>query len=127
MTEAFTNHAVAWILGLFFGALTFLVNKVVNSVMKTQKMKRQQIIDETTEQDNIKKGLLSLLRFRINRMCYSIKVKGFMTSDERFDMNDMYEAYTILGGNGKTKIMVDYILSHYDIKDDHIIPGFEEI
>lgn len=125
MVEIFANHATAWILGLFFGTLTFLVNKVVNSIMKTQKMKRQQIIDETTEQDNIKKGLLSLLRFRINRICYAIKVKGFMTSGERFDMTDMYEAYIILGGNGKTKITVDYILSHYDIKDDHMPVNFE--
>ena len=125
MIDIFTNHATAWILGLFFGALTFLVNKVVNSIIKTQKMKRQQMIDETTEQDNIKKGLLSLLRFRINRMCYSIKVKGFMTSDERFDINDMYSAYITLGGNGKTKIMIDYILSHYDIKDDDIPLSFE--
>lgn len=125
MIDVFTNHATAWILGLFFGALTFLVNKVVNSIIKTQKMKRQQMIDETTEQDNIKKGLLSLLRFRINRMCYSIKVKGFMTSDERFDITDMYSAYITLGGNGKTKIMIDYILSHYDIKDDDIPLSFE--
>ena len=73
---------------------------------------------ESEEQSNIKNGLLALLRYRINRLCNAIKRRGSMTSQEAFDLKDIYSAYTILGGNGQTKILVEYIFEKYEIDDE---------
>ena len=113
----FTEHATTWILGLFFSALTYLINKLVHSIIKTQEKKREQIEDESEEQKNIKLGVLALLRFRINRICSIIKEKECMTSDERYDLSDMFHVYETLGRNGKTKMEYEYIMKKYEVKD----------
>lgn len=115
--QIFLDHAQTWLLGLFFGAMTFLVNKAVKSIIETQHKKRELMSQESEEQSNIKNGLLALLRYRINRLCNAIKRRGSMTSQEAFDLKDIYSAYTILGGNGQTKILVEYIFEKYEIDD----------
>lgn len=116
--QIFLDHAQTWLLGLFFGAMTFLVNKAVKSIIETQHKKRELMSQESEEQSNIKNGLLALLRYRINRLCNAIKRRGSMTSQEAFDLKDIYSAYTILGGNGQTKILVEYIFEKYEIDDE---------
>ena len=113
----FIDHAQTWLLGLFFGAMTYLVNKAVKAVIETQHKKRELMTKESEEQANIKNGLLALLRFRINRLCHSIKKRGAMTSQEAFDLKDIFSAYSILGGNGQTKVLVDYIFDKFEIND----------
>lgn len=116
--QIFLDHAQTWLLGLFFGAMTFLVNKAVKAIIETQHKKRELLTQESEEQSNIKNGLLALLRYRINRLCNAIKRRGSMTSQEAFDLKDIYSAYTILGGNGQTKILVEYIFEKYEIDDE---------
>lgn len=112
------EQAQTWLLGLFFGAMTFLVNKAVKAIIETQHKKRELMSKESEEQSNIKNGLIALLRYRINRLCNTIKRKGSMTSQEAFDLKDIYNAYEILGGNGQTKILVEYIFDKFEINDD---------
>lgn len=116
--QIFLVHAQTWLLGLFFGAMTFLVNKAVKAIIETQHKKRELMTQESEEQANIKNGLIALLRYRINRLCNTIKGRGSMTSQEAFDLKDIYSAYEILGGNGQTKILVDYIFEKYEIDDN---------
>lgn len=116
--QIFLDHAQTWLLGLFFGAMTFLVNKAVKAIIETQHKKRELMTQESEEQANIKNGLIALLRYRINRLCNTIKGRGSMTSQEAFDLKDIYSAYEILGGNGQTKILVDYIFEKYEIDDN---------
>lgn len=115
--QIFLGHAQTWLLGLFFGAMTYLVNKAVKAIIETQHKKREVMSKESEEQADIKKGLIALLRYRINRLCNTIKRRGSMTSQEAFDLKDIYSAYTILGGNGQTKILVEYIFEKYEIDD----------
>lgn len=115
--QIFLDHAQTWLLGLFFGAMTFLVNKAVKAIIETQHKKRELMTKESEEQANIKNGLIALLRYRINRLCNTIKRRGAMTSQEAFDLKDIYSAYEILGGNGQTKILVEYIFEKYEIDD----------
>lgn len=116
--QIFLDHAQTWLLGLFFGAMTFLVNKAVKAIIETQHKKRELMTKESKEQSNIKNGLIALLRYRINRLCNTIKRRGSMTSQEAFDLKDIYSAYEILGGNGQTKILVEYIFDKFEINDD---------
>lgn len=118
LKEVFADHAITWIVGLFFSAMTYLVNNAVKSIIKTQKLKQSAIKAESLEQDQIKEGLLALLRFRIGRLCDSAKQRGSITADERYDLSYMFHTYESLGGNGKTKMMVDFLLEKYDIDLD---------
>lgn len=117
LKEVFTDHAVTWIVGLFFSAMTYLVNNAVRAIVHTQKLKQEAIQAESMEQSEIKNGLIALLRFRVNRLCDSIKRNGYMTTDERYDLVDIFKAYQKLGGNGKTKMLVEYTLEKYQIAD----------
>ena len=116
LTDVFADHAITWIVGLFFSAMTYLVNNAVRSIIKTQKLKQSAIQAESTEQDQIKEGLVTLLRFRIGRIYDAVKTRGSITADERYDLSYMFHTYEALGGNGKTKMMVDYLLEKYDIQ-----------
>ena len=112
----FADHAITWIIGLFFSAMTYLVNNAVKSIIKTQKLKQSAIKAESLEQDQIKEGLVTLLRFRIGRIYDAVKNRGSITTDERYDLSYMFHTYEALGGNGKTKMMVDFLLEKYDIQ-----------
>ena len=116
--QIFLDHAQTWLLGLFFGAMTFLVNKAVKAIIETQHKKRELMMKDSEEQANIKNGVIALLRYRINRLCNTIKKRGGMTSQEAFDLKDIYNAYATLGGNGQTKILVEYIFEKYEIDDE---------
>lgn len=116
----FVDHAMTWVIGLFFTCITFLLNKLVNALVHTQEKRRETIQAESAEQEKMKIGLLALLRFRINRLCSHIKKQGYMTSDERYDLVDIFSAYESLGGNGKTKMVYDYIMEKYDINDPEV-------
>lgn len=114
----FTDHAITWLVGLFFTAMTFLVNTAVKSIVKTQHLKQEAIQAESLEQEKIKEGLVTLLRFRIGKLCETVKDRGSITADERYDLSYMFHTYEALGGNGKTKMMVDFLLEKYDIQLD---------
>src|SRR5574344_1190001 len=96
LKDIFADHAITWIVGLFFSAMTYLVNNAVKSIIKTQKLKQSAIQAESLEQTQIKEGLLALLRFRIGRLCDVVKQRGSITADERYDLSYMFHTYESL-------------------------------
>ena len=116
MTEFFKNEAIVWITGLFFTALTYMVNKASHAVIETQRAKREQMKLESKEQELIKDGVMALLRFRINRLMEKVQSKGYILEEERYDLEEMYKSYKALGGNGKTKLKYDFIINKYEIR-----------
>ena len=90
LSAVFADHAITWIVGLFFTAMTYLVNNAVRSIIKTQKLKQEAIQAESLEQEQIKEGLVTLLRFRIGRLCDTVKDRGSITADERYDLSYMF-------------------------------------
>lgn len=95
-----------------------------------RKEKRQEALDEladnitvftdykrsSEEQELIKVGMLAILRFRANRLCVVIKEQGFMTIDEKIDLEDLYSAYSSLGGNSRTHELFEYTIKEYPIR-----------
>ena len=75
--------------------------------------------NESEEQELLKQGVLALLRFRVNRMCMRIKEKSFMTLDEKLDLDDIYKAYELLGGNSRTHLIYEETIKRYEIKEDN--------
>lgn len=70
------------------------------------------------EQELMKFGMLAILRFRVNRLCSVIKEQGFMTIDEKIDLDDLYTAYETLGGNSRTHELYEYTIKNYKIKNN---------
>lgn len=126
MAELFKNEAMMWLLGLFFGALTYMINKASKAVIETQRTKREQIKLESQEQQLIKQGVVALLRFRINRLMAVIQEQGYIQEDERYDLEEMFKSYEALGGNGKTKLRYDFIIEKYEIRPSKNWNGFKE-
>ena len=116
MTELFKNEAMVWITGLFFTALTYIINKASRAIIETQKAKREQMKLESQEQGLIKDGVMALLRFRINRLMEQVQSKGYILEEERYDLEEMYKSYEALGGNGKTRLKYDFIIHKYEIR-----------
>ena len=89
------------------GFLTSTVKQVLVSYNSYLNAKKMALCAEANEQELIKQGLLSLLRFRINRLCYHIQEQGFITMDEKQDLDDMFKSYENLGGNGRTHMLYE--------------------
>ena len=116
MAELFKDEAMLWIIGLFFTALTYMINKASKAVIETQKAKREQIKVDSEEQKLIKDGVMALLRFRINRLMEHVQEQGYILEDERYDLEEMYKSDLALGGNGKTKLKYDFVIKKYEIR-----------
>lgn len=48
-------------------------------------------------------GMVVILHFRLNRECLRVQHKKCMTLGERQDLEDIFNAYAALGGNGTGK------------------------
>lgn len=125
--KVFTNYSYQWIVGIFFTFLGYLGKKLLNtykdSIEFKKKIQEQELeekkkaaLKETEEQALIKDGMLALLRFRVNRICFHIKEQGFMTLDEKIDLDDLYKTYENLGGNSRAHELYEYTIKNYDVK-----------
>lgn len=121
MIDKFLNHLISWAISGFLFFVGLMLKKAVNiykkkvtdaSDLAIEKLQheKEQAEKERLEQNQLKEGLLSLLRYRINRICAGIKEKGEMTLDEQTDLQDMFSAYEQLGGNGRTKRLYQEII-----------------
>lgn len=126
--KIFTNYSYQWIVGIFFSFIGYMARKFYKvykqSVENQKKIREKEIeaqkeaaIRESEEQELIKFGMLAILRFRVNRLCSVIKEQGFMTIDEKIDLDDLYLAYEKLGGNSRTHELYDYTVKNFTIRE----------
>lgn len=113
--EFFIKHFFQFIIGAFFAFLSFVSGKAYTVYKKSIELKQEAIKNEREEQALIKMALLSLLRFRINRLCTHIANQGYMTIDERHDLTDLFDSYKALGGNSRTEIIVKNVISNFNL------------
>ena len=112
------DHLVAVIVTGVFTIGGWLLNKTIGVFKDHLRLKREAMENESTEQDLIKQGVLALLRFRVNRLCATIKKKGYMTIDEKLDLIDLYKSYEMLGGNSRTHLVYEDVMQKYEVKEE---------
>lgn len=112
------NHLVAVIVTGVFTIGGWLLNKSIGVLKDHLRLKREAMEHESAEQDLIKQGVLALLRFRVNRLCMVIKQKGYMTIDEKLDLDDIYKSYELLGGNSRTHLIYEETLKKYELREE---------
>ena len=112
------EHLVAVITTGVFTIGGWLINKAIGVFKDHLRLKREAMEHESAEQDLIKQGVLALLRFRVNRLCMAIKQKGYMTIDEKLDLDDIYKSYELLGGNSRTHLIYEETLKKYELREE---------
>lgn len=115
--EAFETHTFEAIITGLFSVAIWIARQGLMTYRQSVEAKEAQVQKESDEQLLIKQGMLALLRFRINRMCVKIKDQGYMTIDEKLDLQDLYTAYASLGGNSRTHLVYEEVLKKYEVKD----------
>jgi len=89
MPEWIEKYWLEWIFGLCIAILTWLWRSV------SARMKKQQ-----TENAALRDGMRSLLRAQIIASCERALKDGWCGARLRDTVNDLYESYHALGGNG---------------------------
>lgn len=112
------DHLVAVIVTGTFTIGGWLLNKAIGVFKDHLRLKREALEHESAEQDLIKQGVLALLRFRVNRLCVTIKNKGYMTIDEKLDLVDIYKSYELLGGNSRTHLIYEETMKNYKLREE---------
>lgn len=101
--EQLSGQFFHWLFGGFFSFLTVIISLAYNRFLKHLHTKEQSKVSETEEQQDIKSGVKSLLKFRLNRLTSEIITQGYSSLDQREDLEDMFRSYKKLGGNGRTE------------------------
>lgn len=117
LEDLFVNHFYKLLVTGFFGIITFMVKRLADSYKESLALQRESQDREREEQDIIRQGVLSLLRYRIHRFYELAKVQGYLTLSEKADLDDLYSLYSALGGNGATKRRYDYLVQTYEVRD----------
>ena len=57
-------------------------------------------------------------RYRIRQLCLAYLARGYMSFDEYSQLQEMYNIYSAIGGNGQTKELYDKTVSTLEIKTE---------
>lgn len=57
-------------------------------------------------------------RYRIRQLCHAYLARGYMSFDEYSQLQEMYNIYQAIGGNGQTKELYDKTVSTLEIKTE---------
>lgn len=115
-SKFFIDNLFSFIIGGFFTFISYIIGKFYQVFKHSIEIKQKSLELEREEQREIKYGVLGLLRSRINCICTQISSQGFMTIDEKIDLDQLYEAYKNLGGNSKTSIVYEQTISTFEVK-----------
>lgn len=116
MIEFFLKHFYEFLFGGFFGFIALLLKKIYEIYKKKVEFEKSKYLEESNEQELIKIAMLSLLRFRINRICTSVMEVGEITFGEKADLDDLFKAYSALGGNSSTETRYKYVVEKIPLK-----------
>ncbi|MBK0348714.1 hypothetical protein JDW15_08805 [Aerococcaceae bacterium zg-ZJ1578] len=105
----FIKHLIEVLVLGSFSFMGWAIRRLTKIYEKHLNEKREQVVKESEEQELLKQGVLAILRCEINKLCYEVRDRGYITVEEKRDLDDMMKAYTALGGNGRTHIMYEQI------------------
>ena len=66
-------------------------------------------------------------RYRIRQLCHAYLARGYMSFDEYSQLQEMYNIYSAIGGNGQTKELYDKTVSTLEIKTEVEIQALKNL
>lgn len=108
MPDWVAKYWVEWIFGLIISALGVTIKRL-HKKLKEEKKQRE------NENKALKDGMKSLLRRQILIDCESAQNKGSCDARKKETINEMYNAYHALGGNGVVSSAVKQVIEDLPI------------
>ena len=97
-----TGHIVTVLLSVISGILVFVVQKLINENEKLRHAKQE---EDRIRQEAISGGVLSILKIQLFEYYDRYMKDGNIPSYVYQNWEEMFKAYTALGGNGTIKKM----------------------
>ena len=66
-------------------------------------------------------------RYRIRQLCHAYLARGYMSFDEYSQLQEMYNIYSAIGGNGQTKELYDKTVNTLEIKTENEIQAIKTL
>lgn len=66
-------------------------------------------------------------RYRIRQLCHAYIARGYMSFEEYSQLQEMYNIYSAIGGNGQTKELYDKTVSTLEIKTENEIQALKSL
>lgn len=66
-------------------------------------------------------------RYRIRQLCHAYIARGYMSFEEYSQLQEMYNIYSAIGGNGQTKELYDKTVSTLEIKTENEIQALKNL
>ena len=66
-------------------------------------------------------------RYRIRQLCHAYLARGYMSFDEYSQLQEMYNIYSAIGGNGQTKELYEKTVSTLEIKTEIEIQALKNL
>lgn len=98
--SAYQILCLAGVQGLITFLLTRIISKKLDKAEKAAEESRKKAEESKAKSDAIADGLQALLRDRLLQGYKYAGQKGYAEFDDRQNMENMYEQYHALGGNG---------------------------
>ena len=110
MPEWIIKYWVEWLFGAVITALSIVI-KSLHKKLKEEKRQREE------ENKAIKDGMKSLLRRQILIDCENAQGAGHCDARRKETINEMYNAYHALGGNGVVSSAVKQVIDDLPITE----------
>ena len=119
MPEWVVKYWVEWVFGLVVAGLAWCV-KHLSSKVKAERKAREALERQAQEEtEALKDGMRSLLRRQILLDCETAQAAGWCDSTKKGTIQDMYDAYHGLGGNGVVEATVRQVIEDLPIAQTH--------
>ena len=99
MPEWITKYWVEWVFGVLIAGITWVVRRLGKRLKTAQQ-----------ENEALRDGMRSLLRAKIIEKSERALKDGWCGTRLRDTINDMYESYHALGGNGVVQGVVEQVM-----------------
>lgn len=114
LLEALSKYAtqiitIITLLGTLYGLIRTLMNYkktlqhykgALDHFMEETKRQAQCIEDSLADRRQLRAGLVALLHQAIYELSTAVLDQGYITIDQSNDLNHLYDAYQVMGGNG---------------------------
>ena len=89
----------------------------ISEILDTLKAQGVDLQNIKAREDHLENETRCAWRYRIRQLCHVYIARGYMSYDEYLQLQEMYNLYAAIGGNGQTKELYDKTMK-LEIKSD---------
>ena len=98
----------------------------ITEILDTLKQQGLDLQNISEKEAHLEKETRCAWRYRIRQLCHAYIARGYMSYDEYLQLQEMYNIYAAIGGNGQTKELYEKTIE-LEIKSDNEIASIEAL